>query len=302
MSPAEATDFHERVEALVERLAGDGDDLQAKEREVALKRMAWLDRRGLSRPLGWPEPTAPVSPREAFKLLFLDYMGLAPEHLPVVDETDSRITWLSDNPCPTLEACSRLGLDTRLVCRSIYERPTQAFLSQLDPSLRFVRDYSNIRPYAPHCWESIVRLDLRGLMREAVQEALAAKAEGNKGYGAVLVWKDQVLVRAHDTISTEKDPSQHGELKAIRQAAAALGTRDLCGALLLSTCEPCPMCAGLAIWANVTTVVYGSSIADTAAMGRTRIMLPAAEVADRAPGFMEVIGGVLKDECDRLYA
>jgi hypothetical protein len=94
VSPAEATDFHERVEALVERLAGDGDDLQAKEREVALKRMAWLDRRGLSRPLGWPEPTAPVSPREAFKLLFLDYMGLAPEHLPVVDETDSRITWL----------------------------------------------------------------------------------------------------------------------------------------------------------------------------------------------------------------
>jgi tRNA(Arg) A34 adenosine deaminase TadA len=56
-----------------------------------------------------------------------------------------------------------------------------------------------------------------------------------------------------------------------------------------------------AVWANITTVVYGASIADTAAMGRTRIMLTAAEVAARASGYMEVIGGVLKDECGRLY-
>jgi tRNA(Arg) A34 adenosine deaminase TadA len=146
-----------------------------------------------------------------------------------------------------------------------------------------------------------VRLDLRGLMAEAVREAETAKSEGNKGYGAVLVWEDTVLTRAHDTASADKDPSQHGELRAIRQAAAELGTADLCGALLLSTCEPCPMCAGLAIWANVTTVVFGSSIADTAAMGRTRILLPAAEIAARATGYTEFIGGVLREECDPLY-
>jgi len=91
-------------------------------------------------------------------------------------------------------------------------------------------------------------------------------------------------------------------LKAIREAAATLGTPDLVGALLVSTCEPCPMCAALATWANVTTVVFGSSIADTAAMGRTRIMVGAAEIAGRSPFTMEVIGGVLKEECDRLYA
>lgn len=235
-------------------------------------------------------------------MLFLEYMGLAPEQVPVVEETEDRITWLSSNPCPTLEACSRLGLETRSVCRSINEKPTQVFLSQLDARLRFVRDYSAIRPHASHCRESIVRLDLESLMREAINEAVAAKAEGNKGYGAVLVMGDGVLARAHDTISTDKDFCQHGEFKAIRQAVSALDGSDLCGALLISTCEPCPMCMGLAIWANVTTVIYGSSIADTAAMGRTRIMVGAAEIAERSPYTVEVMGGLLKKECDRLYA
>jgi tRNA(adenine34) deaminase len=300
MSNAAVPDFEARVDTLIPSLAGG--DLAAKEREVALKRLAWLEQRGLSRPPGWPEPALPLSPRAAFELFFFEYMGFAPEQVPVVEEGDSRITWLSTNPCPTLEACTRLYLDTRVICRAVYERPTQAFLSQLDPSLRFVRDYSALRPNAPHCRESILRVDLQDLMRQAITEAQAAKAEGNKGYGAVLVWEDRVLTRAHDTACTDGDPSRHGELKSIREAALALGTPDLRGALLVSTCEPCPMCAGLAVWANVTTIVYGASIADTAAMGRTRIMLPAAEVADRAPGHMEVIGGVLKDECERLYA
>lgn len=272
------------------------------QREVAHKRLTWLDELGYSRPPGWPLPTDPVSPRRAFELLFFEYMGLDPAQLPVVAESDSRLTWLSENLCPTLEACTRLGLDTREVCRAVYEKPVQLFLSRLDPRLRFVRDYSHIRPRASHCRESIVRIELEKLMREAIEEAQASRAEGNKGYGAVLLMGDQVVAREHDSTSTDGDPSRHGELKAISQAAATLGTTDLCGALLLSTCEPCPMCASLAVWANVTTMIYGSSILDTAAMGRTRIMVGAAEIAERSPCTVEVIGGLLKEECDRLYA
>ena len=62
------------------------------------------------------------------------------------------------------------------------------------------------------------------------------------------------------------------------------------------------MCTGLAVWANVTTIVYGSSIVDTAAMGRTRIMVGRRRSPERSPFTVEVIGGVLKEECDRLYA
>lgn len=71
----------------------------------------------------------------------------------MVEESDDRITWLSKNSCSTLDSCAQLGLDTRAVCRAVYEKPTQLFFSRLDPGLRFVRDYEQIRPHAPHCRE-----------------------------------------------------------------------------------------------------------------------------------------------------
>jgi tRNA(Arg) A34 adenosine deaminase TadA len=61
------------------------------------------------------------------------------------------------------------------------------------------------------------------------------------------------------------------------------------------------MCTGLAVWAGVTTMMYGSSIEDTAAMGRSRILVSATEIAGRSPRVMEVIGGLLREECDALY-
>ncbi len=250
---------------------------------------------------GPPLPETPVPPRIAYELLFFDYMGLNPDQVPVVEETEDRITWTSSNDCATLQACGRLGLDTRKVCRSTAERPVQTFLSRLDPRLRFVRDYVAIRPHAAVCREQIVRVDVEGLMREALQEALIAKAEGNKGYGAVVCIGERVLARAHDSLATTGDPSLHGEHTAILQACARWGSPDLTGALLVSTCEPCPMCMGLAVWAGVTTVIFGSSIVDTAAMGRKRIMVGTAEIAERSPRVVEVIGGVLREECDSLY-
>jgi tRNA(adenine34) deaminase len=293
------TTFEQRVTQAQALVSGD---LRQTERAVATRRVAWLEQAGFAAATDWPATGKGVSPRQAYELLFRDYMGLELTELPVEEESESRITWLSGNPCPTLEACLRLGLDTRTICRAVYEKPVQLFLSRLDPSLRFVRDYDQIRPHAPHCRESIVRLDLGGLMRQALNQALPAKAEGNKGYGALVVVGDRVVTCEHDTATTDGDPSRHAELKAICEAANLMTTPDLCGALLVSTCEPCPMCASLAVWANITTIIYGSSIEATAAMGRTRIMVGAVEIAERSRHTVEVFGGLLKDECDRLYA
>jgi|WetSurMetagenome_2_1015567.scaffolds.fasta_scaffold11861_4 tRNA(Arg) A34 adenosine deaminase TadA len=284
-----------------EQLAGC--DFRALEHEVIRKRLAWLDEHGYDARTVYDPGRPPILPRRAFELLFADYMGVDLGRLPIEEESGDRITWLSLNPCSRLDACVKLGLDTRTVCRAVYEKPVQFFLSRLDPSLRFVRDYEQIRPHAPHCRESIVRVDLQDLMRQALEEArLSRAAGGGRGYGAVLVMGDKVIARAHDSTGAECDPSRHGELKAISEAARRLGTLDLSGALLVSTCEPCPMCAGLAVWANVTTVVYGSSIEDTAAMGRTRIMVGMREIAERSPYSLEVLGGVLTEDCDRLYS
>jgi tRNA(Arg) A34 adenosine deaminase TadA len=228
-------------------------------------------------------------------------MELAEADLPILAESEGEIVWTSRNPCPTLEACRRLGLDTRIVCRRAYEKPTQAFLSTLDPELRFIRDYREIRSHASACAECIVRVNFEATMRLAVAEAHQSRQEGNKGYGAVVVRGDRILARAHDTAVTEQDPSLHAEVNAIRQAVRATGETDLCGAVLFSTCEPCPMCASLAVWANLTTIVFGASIAETAALGKARILVSAAEIIARGPSMIDIVPGVLSEECLALY-
>ncbi len=242
-----------------------------------------------------------ASPRAAFELLFFEKMKLSPEDLPVLSESDEKIVWSSNNPCPTLEACRELKLDTRPVCRSINEKATQAFVSLVDPQLRFHRSYEEIRPHSHHCKEWIVRVDFVEMMGLAIEEARLSRSEGNKGYGAVVVLGDRILSRAHDTAITENDPSLHAEVNAIRQAVHTLGDSNLCGAVLFSSCEPCPMCASLAVWANVTTIVFGASIETTARLGKSRINIPVEKIVQHSPVYVEVIGDVLGDECLSLY-
>jgi len=269
----------------------------ALEREVAARRIAWAEAR-----LPVAGGAGTWTPRRAFEVLFFDYMDLKAADLSVVSESDDEIVWESRNPCPTVEACRALGLDTRKVCRAVYEKSTQALVSRLDPRLRFLRDYARIRPHADHCRERIVRLDFDELMGMALEEARLSRAGGNKGYGAVVALGRDVVARAHDTAATEGDPSLHAEVNAIRAAVRRLGDANLGGCVLVSTCEPCPMCASLAVWANVSAVVFGASIAETMALGRTRIDLGCEEIIAKSPVIMEVIGGVRAEECLALYA
>ena len=104
--------------------------------------------------------SARAAPRRAYTLVLLVYMGLDPREVPVVYEDVRTIIWRSTNLCPTLEACRRLGLDTRIVCRTATEAAVQALLARLDPHLRFSRDYAaGLRPYADYCEEQITLLD-----------------------------------------------------------------------------------------------------------------------------------------------
>jgi tRNA(Arg) A34 adenosine deaminase TadA len=289
--------FAQRVEAQRERLATK--PLREIEAAVAAKRVQWFEQRyaaGTRRTWG-----RRPAPRTAFDMFFFEYMGLRTDDLRVLRANDREIVWSSQNFCPTLEACNRLGLDTRVVCRHAYEKSTQAFVSLTDPALRFLRDYNQIRPQPTACQERIVRVDFEEMTQIAIQEAKQSQRSGNKGYGAVVAAGDQILARAHDTAVTEQDPSCHAEVNAIRAAVHTLGDSNLSGAVLFASCEPCPMCSSLAVWANLSAMVFGASIEKTAAQGRTRIQVAAREIVARSPVQMEISPGVLEKECLELY-
>ncbi len=264
------------------------------EAETTRKRISWFKK-------NYQSAKVIPSPQKAYELFLLEYLRLSEKEVPVTLDTKSEIEWLSYNRCLTLETCKKLKLDTRIICRRIYEKSTQAFMSQISPQLRFLRNYQEIRPYSPHCREMIIRLDFEQMMGLALKEAKKSKRSGNKGYGAVVVMGKDIFGIAHDTAITQNDPSRHAEFNAIRQAVAKFGDANLCGGVLFSTCEPCPMCSSLAVWANLTTIVYGASIEDTAKYGRSRIRISANEIVAKSPVMVEVIGDVLKKDCEALY-
>jgi tRNA(adenine34) deaminase len=164
-----------------------------------------------------------------------------------------------------------------------------------------IRDYTQIRPLSDHCLERVVRVSFKDQMRLAIEEARQSRREGNKGYGAVAVLGERLLAQGHDTAIREKDPSLHAEMNVLRQAARVLGSGNLSGVVLFSTCEPCPMCASLAVWANISAIVFGASTAETAARGKLRILVPAQEIVSKSSVTIEVISGVLHQECLDLY-
>ncbi len=132
------------------RLRDCGGDYSQLDAAQIAKRLAWWKERGASLRL------AGSLPRQAYTLLLIEYLGLREEGAPVVYEDERSIVWRSFNFCPTLEACIRLGLDTRVVCRESKERSAQALIARLDPRLRFSRDYGDrIRPYGSYCEERI---------------------------------------------------------------------------------------------------------------------------------------------------
>jgi hypothetical protein len=93
--------------------------------------------------------------RKAYTLLLIEYLGLNPKEVPVIYEDERKIVWRSYNFCPVLEACKKLRMDTREVCKKAEEKSVQELISKINPNLRFSRNYEKIRPYAEYCEEII---------------------------------------------------------------------------------------------------------------------------------------------------
>ena len=133
-------------------------------------------------------------------------------------------------------------------------------------------------------------------MAMALEEAQKAYREDEVPVGAVIVHNGKVIARAHNLCKAAKDPTAHAELLAIKEAAKILGGW-LNGATLYVTMEPCPMCAGAAVNARVSRIVFGAYDEIAGCCGSV------ADLCDHwFPHSVEVIGGIREDACVELLS
>ncbi len=104
-------------------------------------------------------------------------------------------------------------------------------------------------------------------MRIALELARASIEAGGGPFGAVVVRAGVVLGSGSNRVVPGCDPTAHAEVVAIRAAATRLGTHDLGGCEIYTSCEPCPMCLGAIHWARLARIHQAGTRADAAAAG-----------------------------------
>jgi tRNA(Arg) A34 adenosine deaminase TadA len=107
--------------------------------------------------------------------------------------------------------------------------------------------------------------DRKRFMSRAYEMREIAVRNGDQAFGAVVVKDGKIVGEGVSAVLTMPDPTAHGEIQAIRDAARRLGTHRLAGCELYTTFRPCPMCETAAHWAGIERVFYGESITDAGA-------------------------------------
>mgnify|MGYP001125708251 CR=1 FL=1 len=130
-------------------------------------------------------------------------------------------------------------------------------------------------------------------MRAALAEAEAAAEKGEIPIGAVIVRDGELIAGGHNLRETERDPTAHAEVVAIKRAAERLGAWRLTGTTLYVTIEPCAMCAGALVLARIERLVYGAADPKAGACGTLWNLVQDPRLNHR----LAVTAGVLEDEC-----
>ena len=110
------------------------------------------------------------------------------------------------------------------------------------------------------------------MQQEFMHQAIALATEnvrsGRGGpFGAVVVKDGKVVATGANQVTATNDPTAHAEVTAIRNACQALGTFQLDGCEVYTSCEPCPMCLAALYWSRCAAIYYGNSAADAARIG-----------------------------------
>ncbi len=138
-------------------------------------------------------------------------------------------------------------------------------------------------------------------MRLAVAKAREGIAQGQSPFGCAISLGDEVLAVAYNVVEATTDITAHAEITALREACTTSGNILLEGAVVATTCEPCPMCMAALHWARVSEVYYGATIADAKAAGFNELTLSADSLLTQGNSKVKLISGTLREECRVLF-
>lgn len=127
-------------------------------------------------------------------------------------------------------------------------------------------------------------------MKKALQEAEFAFDKGEVPVGAIVVFKNQIIARAHNLTETLNDVTAHAEMQAFTAAADFIGGKYLKDCVLYVTLEPCQMCAGASYWAQLGKVVYGASEPERGFRNLGTKLHPKTEI----------VAGILENDCAQI--
>jgi guanine deaminase len=105
------------------------------------------------------------------------------------------------------------------------------------------------------------------LMRKAIELSINSVRNGGGPFGAVIAREGEIIAEGSNGVTIYNDPTAHAEVTAIRKACEKLGTFDLKGCEIYTSCEPCPMCLGAIYWAHLDKIYYANDRKDAADIG-----------------------------------
>lgn len=105
------------------------------------------------------------------------------------------------------------------------------------------------------------------LMRKAIELSIKSVRNGGGPFGAVIAREGEIIAEGSNGVTIYNDPTAHAEVTAIRKACEKLGTFDLTGCEIYTSCEPCPMCLGAIYWAHLDKIYYANNRKDAADIG-----------------------------------
>lgn len=105
------------------------------------------------------------------------------------------------------------------------------------------------------------------LMRRAIALSIDSVKNGGGPFGAVIARDGEVIAEGSNSVTIDNDPTAHAEVNTIRKACKKLGTFDLTGCVIYTSCEPCPMCLGAIYWAHLDKIYYANDRKDAAEIG-----------------------------------